>query len=100
MPTRRVGASVEGFGIAYAEAAWRGVPSLAGSEGGASDAVIDGRTGLLCRGDDPQAVLAGLTTLLADESLRERLGGAARQRAREELTWERALPLYLAAIGL
>jgi phosphatidylinositol alpha-1,6-mannosyltransferase len=100
MPVRRVGASVEGFGIVYAEAGWRGVPSLAGSEGGAPDAVLDGRTGLVCRGDDADAVLAGLIRLLADEPLRARLGAAARQRAREELTWGRTLPRYLAALGL
>ena len=100
MPVRRVGELVEGFGIVYAEAAWRGVPSLAGAEGGAPDAVLDGRTGLVRRGDDAEAVLAGLTTLLGDEALRARFGQAARQRAREELTWARALPLYLAALGL
>jgi len=100
MPVRRVGASVEGFGIVYAEAAWRGVPSLAGAEGGAADAVLDGQTGLVRRGDDPEAVLAALTTLLADDGLRARLGKAARRRAREELAWSHALPRYLAALGL
>jgi phosphatidylinositol alpha-1,6-mannosyltransferase len=100
MPVRRVGASVEGFGIVYAEAAWRGVPSLAGAEGGASDAVLDGKTGLVRRGDDVEAVLEALTSLLADDALRARLGEAARQRAREELAWAHALPRYLAALGL
>jgi phosphatidylinositol alpha-1,6-mannosyltransferase len=100
MPVRRVDASVEGFGIVYAEAAWRGVPSLAGAEGGASDAVLDGKTGLVRRGDDVEAVLEALTSLLADDALRARLGEAARQRAREELAWAHALPRYLAALGL
>ncbi len=100
MPVRRVGASVEGFGIAYAEAAWRGVPSLAGAEGGASDAVLDGKTGLVRRGDDAEAVQAALTTLLADDGLRARMGEAARRRARQELAWTHALPRYLAALGL
>ena len=100
MPVRRVGASVEGFGIVYAEAAWRGVPSLAGADGGASDAVLDGETGFVRRGDDPEAVLAALTTLLADDGLRARMGEAARRRVNEELTWKHALPRYLAALGL
>jgi phosphatidylinositol alpha-1,6-mannosyltransferase len=100
MPVRRVGASVEGFGIVYAEAAWRGVPSLAGAEGGASDAVLDGKTGFVRRGDDAEAVQAALTTLLADDGLRARMGEAARRRAREELAWTHALPRYLAALGL
>jgi phosphatidylinositol alpha-1,6-mannosyltransferase len=100
MPVRRVGASVEGFGIVYAEAAWRGVPSLAGAEGGAADAVLDGETGFVRRGDDPEAVQAALTTLLADDGLRARMGEAARRRAREEFSWSQALPRYLAALGL
>jgi phosphatidylinositol alpha-1,6-mannosyltransferase len=100
MPVRRVDASVEGFGIVYGEAAWRGVPSLAGAEGGASDAVLDGKTGLVRRGDDVEAVQEALTTLLADDGLRARLGEAARRRAREDLSWPHALPRYLAALGL
>ncbi len=100
MLARRVGDSVEGFGIVYAEAAWRGVPSLAGAEGGAADAVLDGETGLVRPGDDPEAVLTALTTLLGDDDLRRRMGEAARARAQAELTWARALPRYLAALGL
>ena len=100
MPVRRVGASVEGFGIVYAEAAWRGVPSLAGAEGGAAEAVLDGKTGFVRRGDDQEAVLEALTTLLADGELRARMGETARRRAREELSWAQALPRYLAALDL
>ncbi len=50
MPVRREGRSVEGFGISYSEAGWFGVPALAGRDGGAGDAVLDGETGLLCDG--------------------------------------------------
>jgi len=99
MPSRRVGDSVEGYGIAYIEAAWRGVPAVAGNDGGSADAVIDGETGLLCNGADDASVLATLDRLLADEQLRKRLGATARARARAELTWSTALPKYLAAIG-
>jgi phosphatidyl-myo-inositol dimannoside synthase len=100
MPVRRVDASVEGFGIVYAEAAWRGVPSLAGAEGGAADAVVDGKTGFVRRGDDQPAVLEALTTLLADDRLRAEMGEAARRRACQDLAWPNALPRYLAALGL
>jgi phosphatidylinositol alpha-1,6-mannosyltransferase len=100
MPVRRVGASVEGFGIVFTEAAWRGVPSVAGAEGGASDAVLDGKTGFVRCGDDKEAVQDALMTLLADDGLRARMGEAARRRAREEFVWSRALPRYLAALGL
>ncbi len=99
MPTRRDGDSIEGFGIAYIEAAFRGKPALAGRAGGAADAVIDGETGLLCDGDNDAEIEAALLRLLSDEPLRKKLGDAAAARARGELTWSTALPRYLAAIG-
>ena len=45
MPSYQEGDSLEGFGISYAEAASHGVPAIAGCEGGAPEAVIDGITG-------------------------------------------------------
>jgi phosphatidyl-myo-inositol dimannoside synthase len=100
MPVRRDRNSVEGYGIAYIEAAWRGKPALAGRVGGASDAVIDRVTGLLCQGADDADVEAALKRLLRDDALRVKLGAAAAARARQELTWSAALPRYLGAIGL
>jgi len=99
MPSRRVGNSVEGFGISYAEAAWFGVPSVAGGDGGAADAVVDGITGLICDGAEDSSVLGALSRLLDDEDLRKRLGAAAADLARAKFTWSAALPRYLAAIG-
>ncbi len=99
MPSRRVGNSVEGFGISYGEAAWFGVPSVAGGDGGAADAVVDDVTGLICYGSDDESVLGALARLLDDEGLRKRFGAAAADLARAKLTWSAALPRYLAAIG-
>ena len=96
MPVRREGDSVEGFGIVYMEAAYYGVPSLAGSEGGAVDAVLDEQTGLIVDGSNPQAIAAQLHRLLADQALRDRLGSAARRRAREDFSWAHAVKTYLA----
>jgi phosphatidylinositol alpha-1,6-mannosyltransferase len=98
MPSRRVGNSVEGFGIAYVEAAWHGAPAIAGDDGGAGDAVVDGVTGLLCDASD-EKVREALSRLLDDEDLRRRLGAAAADLARARFTWAAALPRYLQAIG-
>jgi phosphatidylinositol alpha-1,6-mannosyltransferase len=99
MPSRRVGNSVEGFGISYVEAAWYGVPSIAGNDGGAADAVVDNSTGLLCDGANDDAVRAALGRLLDDKAFAKSLGAAAAHYARAEHTWAAALPRYLAAIG-
>lgn len=95
MPTRREGASVEGFGIVYLEAAWHGVPSLAGRDGGAAEAMSDGETGLLCDGADPAAVEAALAALLADPAALRAMGARATARLRTGFLWPAVLPRYL-----
>ncbi|WP_052401546.1 glycosyltransferase family 4 protein [Muricoccus aerilatus] len=99
MPSRREGASVEGYGLVYLEAAWYGLPSLAGRDGGSAEAVRDGETGLVCDGADPAAVAEALARLLGDEELRRRLGAAAAARVRRDLNWEAVLPRYLRLLG-
>ena len=87
---RWLGLEREGFGIVFLEAAACGVPVLAGSSGGASEAVLDGVTGLVCdRPRDAAAVAATLLPLLADPALGRRLGQAARLRAERHLSYDR-----------
>jgi len=78
--------ALEGFGLVYVEAAFHGIPSVASLTGGVPDAVIDGKTGLLTPVGDVAAIARALQRLHDDESLRQRLGEAARQRANLELT--------------
>lgn len=98
MPARREGNSVEGFGIVYLEAAWYGVPSLAGREGGAVDAVRDGETGLLCNGDDPADVKRQILRLLGDAGLKKKLSAGASARARGPAQWSNAVKAFLNAL--
>lgn len=56
---------VEGFGIVYIEASASGVPVLCSREGGATDAVADGRNGLLIESSSPAAIAEGIRTFLA-----------------------------------
>jgi len=83
------GLDQEGFGIVFLEAAACGVAQVAGASGGAGDAVADGRTGLVvARPGDPEAVEAALDRLLADPTLRRRMGEAARQRAVSDFSYD------------
>jgi phosphatidylinositol alpha-1,6-mannosyltransferase len=86
MPTRRVGSSVEGFGIVYAEAAWFGVPAVAGVEGGAGDFVEDGVTGRLVDGDKP--ISDALLDLLSDSDRLKAMGRAAQNKVRSTGMWD------------
>lgn len=96
MPSRAEGDSVEGFGVVYLEAGWRGTPSLAGRVGGASDAVLEGRTGWLCDGADARSVRAALDAALSDPAERRRRAEAARAHAATQL-WSARVAEYLAA---
>ena len=93
-PGRTVGNQCEGFGITYLEAAWHGVPSVAGRDGGAPDAVLDGRTGWLVDGHETPEIVAALTSAIDAPDRRTHMGGAARERARE-LVWPRRIHAVL-----
>jgi len=90
MPNRTLPESndVEGFGIVFSEAGACARPIVAGRSGGASEAVLDGETGLLVDGACPDQVAAAVMRLLNDGQLARRLGHNARQRVCRELTWD------------
>ncbi len=78
--------SAEGWCLTVMEAAMYGTPSAALAVGGLPESIADGRTGLLA--DDGPGLIEHVRALVEDASLRERLGEAAHDRARE-FTWDR-----------
>ncbi|PPS78763.1 glycosyltransferase family 4 protein [Streptomyces sp. MH60] len=86
--TRRGGLDVEGLGIVYLEASATGLPVVAGDSGGAPDAVLDGETGWVVRGEDPNESADRITTLLADPELRRRMGERGRSWVEEKWRWD------------
>ena len=97
-PSRR-----EGFGVVCAEAMAYGRPVVASAVGGLLDLVVDGETGVLVPPRDAAALRGALARLLGDQGLRQRLGAAARDRARRLLSWEAVtdatLRAYAEALG-
>ncbi|HVD37634.1 MAG TPA: glycosyltransferase family 4 protein [Solirubrobacterales bacterium] len=71
----------EPFGLVALEAAAAGKPIVASDIGGLRDIVVDGETGILVPPDDRPALVDGLTRLVGDAELRERMGVAASERA-------------------
>jgi phosphatidylinositol alpha-1,6-mannosyltransferase len=88
---------LEGFGLAFLEAASYGLPSIAGRSGGVPEAVADGESGLLVPPADAGAVAAAAARLLADGAERERMAGGARRWAAAH-TWEQAARCVLALL--
>jgi phosphatidylinositol alpha-1,6-mannosyltransferase len=86
---RWLGLEQEGFGIVFLEAAACGVAQVAGRSGGADEAVVDGKTGLVVDDPgDPGRVAGALRRLLSDDELRRSMGRAARRRARTGFAWD------------
>jgi glycosyltransferase involved in cell wall biosynthesis len=73
----------EGMGRVLVEAFCRGRAAVASRVGGIVDLVHDGENGLLVPPRDPQALAGALHGVLADRSLAERLGAAAKMNVAE-----------------
>jgi phosphatidylinositol alpha-1,6-mannosyltransferase len=84
--TRKAGFEVEGLGIVYLEASATGLPVVAGNSGGAPDAVLDGVTGVVVDGSQPDVVAQAISTLLLAPDVSRAWGAAG--RAWVESTWK------------
>jgi phosphatidylinositol alpha-1,6-mannosyltransferase len=84
--------SVEGFGIAYVEAAQYGVPSLGGKDGGASDAIDHNKTGLICDGNSLDDIYSSLNSMIENKKYLE-LGKNAREFV-AKFQWKEILKIY------
>ena len=90
--SRRAGRlGVEGFGISLVEASACGLPVVAGNSGGIPDAVRDGETGFLVPPEDPAALAAAISRLLADAGLASRIGAAGRRAVETYYNWDRVV---------
>ncbi len=96
MPSVIYKKSVEGFGIAYIEAASYGKPSIGGIYGGESDAVKSGQTGYLCNGNDLNAIYETLLKTLANDHYLE-LGANALEFSKD-FSWEKIVKKYISLI--
>jgi phosphatidylinositol alpha-1,6-mannosyltransferase len=90
MPSRSrfFGLEVEGLGIVYLEASACGLPVIAGSSGGAPDAVLDGVTGFVVDGENKHEIAAAAIKLLNDGDKAQAIGLAGREWIIEKWRWE------------
>ena len=89
--------SVEGFGIAYIEAALFGIPSIASNVGGTSEAVIHNKTGIII--ENLSELSNVLKDLIDDKAKRQMLGKNAKVRAQTELDWKYQIEKYISTIN-
>ena len=90
MPSRSrfMGLEVEGLGIVYLEASSCGLPVLAGSSGGAPDAVLNNETGIIVNGVVDEEIAAAAVRLLTHLESARQMGLAGRQWIIDKWRWE------------
>ena len=84
--------SVEGFGIAYLEAAQYGIPSLGGKDGGASDAISHDKTGLICDGNNLDDIYSSLNSMI--ENKKYHVFGKNAKEYVSKFQWDKILDEY------
>ncbi len=85
--------SVEGFGIAYIEAAQYGIPSIGGKDGGASDAIKNNETGIICDGNNLEEIYSSIDLILKNNSYLE-MGKKAKDYS-TKFEWDNITKEYL-----
>jgi len=87
LPGKFVPGKVEGFGLAYLEAASKGLPSIAYKVYAVPEVVIDGKTGFLVDEGDIKSLSKKIQLLLENEKLHKFMSFEAKKHSRN-FSWE------------
>ena len=79
-------ALAEGLGVAALKAAAAGLPVVGFAAGGVVEAVADGRTGLLVKPEDADALGSAIARFIDNPDLAATLGAAGRERMQNEFS--------------
>lgn len=90
--------SVEGFGMAFIDAAFHGVPVIGTDSGGIPDAIVDGKTGLIAETNNQVDITNKIDQLFSNEKLRINLGEAGKKNALTRFTWDHKILEYLSLL--
>lgn len=94
MPNIKVKGDAEGFGLVALEASLRGAPVVAAGIEGITDAVRDGKNGILVPSGDADRWIHTLNTLLEDEEGLSRMSDSAVQFTLEDYGWDKMVEEY------
>jgi phosphatidylinositol alpha-1,6-mannosyltransferase len=86
---RWFGFDVEALGAVFLQAAAVGRPVIAGDSGGAPEAVLPGKTGLVVDPTRPEPLAEAIVALLTDRPRATAMGMAGAEWVHKEWTWER-----------
>ena len=98
MPSYKVEKSIEGFGISYVEAAAYSIPSIAGQEGGVTDAVLDKKTGWCVNPMNQKQLSKVLLEAINNNNKRELLGRQAQEEFLNSFVGEKVFRKFMKSI--
>jgi phosphatidylinositol alpha-1,6-mannosyltransferase len=96
MPSVIYRKSVEGFGIAFIEAASYGKTSIGGISGGENDAIQNGRTGYLCDGNNLNSIYEAILKIFQNNNYK--ILGLQAKVFSKKFKWENIIKKYLSLI--
>ncbi|MFA6527981.1 MAG: glycosyltransferase family 4 protein [Candidatus Gracilibacteria bacterium] len=79
----------EGFGVSFVEAMACGVPVITCPSGGIVDFVVDGKTGIFVRPDDPKGLADAIEAVFIDIGKLEDMKVQALKMVRERYSWDK-----------
>ena len=92
---------MEGLPLGILEAMRAGLPVIASDVGGVRETIDDGRTGFLIPHGDTDTLRKRLETMIGDPELRQRMGGAGREKYENQFGYgsmlEKTIDVYHAA---
>ena len=92
MPSIVYKKSVEGFGIAYIEAAQHGLPSIGGKDGGEADAIKHNETGLICDGNNLEEIYSSIDLILKNNSYKNFINNT--KEFAKKFEWDNIIKQY------
>ena len=100
MPSYKVNESIEGFGISYVEAAAFRIPSIAGLDGGVTDAVIDSKTGWCVNPLNQDQLANVLKDAINNKDLRQKYGLQAEKQFLQSFLGEKVFRKFMDTISI
>ena len=85
--------SVEGFGISFIEAASYGIGSIGGKDGGESDAIKNGKTGLICDGQNINSIYESIIKFFENDNYKKY--GMNALEFSKNFQWNKVIKSYL-----
>ena len=100
MTSYKVNNSIEGFGISYIEAAAFRIPSIAGLDGGVTDAVIDSKTGWCVDPLNQDQLANVLKDAINKKDLRQKYGLHAEKQFLQRFLGEKVFRKFMDTISI